>query len=358
MIFNLPDLGEGLAEAEIREWYVKQGDIVKVDQKLLSVETAKAVVDVPSPEAGKIVKLYGNKGDFIKTGAPLVEFEGDNGSVVGKLEASSHVLKEDNVIIGARKNENEFIKVLPAIRALAKQLNIDLNLVKPTGSHGEITEEDVRKSQGSDALHGVRRFMAEAMSYAHQEIAAVTLMDDANITHLSGNADITVAIFQALIHAIKKEPALNAWYDSKTKTRILQHDIHLGLAIDTEEGLFVPVLKDTHQKDAKALRSEIDVFKKSVRDRTVSPNDLKGATITISNFGMFAGRYATPMIVPPQVAILGCGQIRKEVKVVEDKMAICRVAPLSLTFDHRVVTGGEASRFLAAVIHYLESAHD
>lgn len=367
-IFFLPDLGEGLAEAEIHEWYVKEGDSVKVDQPMVSMETAKAVVDVPAPQAGKIVKLYGNKGDIIQTHGALVEFETsaelekkDQGTVVGSLEESTTLLDEGTMIIGAVKKNGVVTKAMPAVRALAKQLNVDLNLVTATGPQGQITSEDVKKAAtpiskftgNVETLHGVRRSMAIVMTQSHQEVVPVTLMDDADVTQIE--SDFTAHLLKAMVAAVIAEPSLNAWYDGKNMERCLHKEVNIGLAMDTEEGLFVPVLKDMANKSADKLRAEIDCFKKSVRARTVAPSDLQGATITLSNFGTIAGRYANPIIVPPMVAILGCGKLRDEVRARAGKMEIRRVAPLSLTFDHRAVTGGEATRFLAAVIKQLES---
>lgn len=372
--FYLPDLGEGLAEAEISEWHVKVGDVVKVDQPLVCMETAKAVVEVPSPQAGTIVKLHGNKGDIIPTHAPLVEFEGeetvakDNGSVVGSLEESSQILEEGEMIIGtARKVTHGPAKAMPAVRALAKELHVDLSAITGSGPQGQITAEDVKKAASStsapafqkegnfavETLKGVRRAMAMAMTQSHQEIVPVTIVDDADITDLPEKSDITVLLLQAMIAAIKEEPALNAWYDGKTMERCLHREIHIGLAMDMKEGLFVPVIKQADQKNAKELRAAIDTFKKSVSDRSIAPSDLQHATITLSNFGMFAGLYATPIVVPPMVAILGCGRFHEQAKVHEGKVAVRRIIPLSLTFDHRAVTGGEASRFLAALIKHL-----
>lgn len=376
-IFNLPDLGEGLAEAEVHEWHVKVGDEVKVDQPLVTMETAKAVVEVPSPQAGKIKKLYGNKGDIIQTHTPLVEFEGgeavsakDKGTVVGNLEESSAVLNEGDMIIGSAKTASANVKAMPAVRALAKQLNVDLNAVTATGTGGQITAEDVKKfaagSSSPDAikskftsgnvetLHGVRRAMAQAMTHSHAEVVPVTIIDDADITDLK-TKDITAALIQAVIAGIKAEPALNAWYDGKTFERCLMSEIHLGLAMDTTDGLFVPVLKNVEKKSAEDFRKEIDNFKTTVRARTVSPSELQGATITLSNFGMISGKYATPIIVPPMVAILGCGKLREEPRVHNGKIEIRKVIPLSLTFDHRAVTGGEATRFLGTVIQSLQA---
>lgn len=369
-IFHLPDLGEGLAEAEIREWYVKVGEIVKSDQPIVSMETAKAVVDVPAPQAGRILKLHGNVGEIIKTGTPLIEFEGesvatrkDNGTVVGNLEESSTILEESEMIIGTtQKTLTSSYKAIPAVRMLAKQLNVDLSLITPSGPQGQITVEDVKKfSQHKsklpgkvEALHGVRRSMAVAMTHSHQEVVPVTIIDDADITGFQENSDITVCLLKAMVTGIKAESSLNAWYDGKNMERCLHNDIHIGLAMDTAEGLFVPVLKDVEKKSSQELRTMIDTFKKTIRARTVAPSELQGATITLSNFGMIAGRYATPIIVPPMVAILGSGKIRDGVMPHNGKMEIRRILPLSLTFDHRAVTGSEATRFLGAVIYFLE----
>ncbi len=376
-IFHLPDLGEGLAEAEIHEWYVKVGDEVKVDQPLVSVETAKALVDIPSPESGRIVKLYGQPGEFINTHAPLLEFSSDNntnknnvnkdkGSVVGQLEESDTILKAEENIEPIQSAKTSNIKVMPAVRVFANKHNINLATVKPTGTQGQITIEDVEKlikpdntpDNKEETLHGVRHFMAIEMARAHQEVVNVTLVDEADITSLPDKTDITVSLIQAIITGIKAEPVLNVWYDGKIKKRILHNAIHLGLAMDTAEGLFVPVLKNILNQSPKDLRTEINRLKKSVQLRTIAKEDLQGATFTLSNFGVFAGRYATVMVVPPAVGILGCGRIRECVRVHEGKIAIRRIMPLSLSFDHRVVTGGEASRFLAAMMAHLEGRDD
>lgn len=362
--FNLPDLGEGLADAEIREWFVKIGDEVKLDQPLVCVETAKAVVEVPSPQAGRIKTLYGKVGDIVKTHAPLIEFESvidDAGSVVGSLEQSSKHLDESNVIIGSSVSAQQpNVQAMPAVRALAKQLQVDLSTIKPSGQQGQVTLDDVKKAAATNShlgptepLHGVRRAMAAAMTQSQQEIVPVTLFDDADITDLPENSDITVRLIQAIVAAVKAEPALNAWYDGKNTSRRLLNNVNIGLAIDTTEGLFVPVIKDAEKRDSKDLRLAINAFKQSVQARTIATSDLQGATISLSNFGMIAGLYATPIVVPPMVAILACGRIRAVVMAQQGKTVIRRLIPLSLTFDHRAVTGGEATRFLGAVIKNL-----
>lgn len=366
-IFHLPDLGEGLAEAEIREWYVKVGDHVKVDQPLLSMETAKAVVDVPSPYAGKIIKLFGQNGEMIATHSPLIEFEieggapeKDKGSVVGNLEISEGIMEEGDVIIGTPTKNTTAFKAMPAVRAFAKQLNIDLATVTPTGKDGQITAEDVKKMVGhslpenAETLHGARLFMAKAMMQSHQEIVSVNITEDADITNLS-NTDITYCVIQAMIAGIQTEPGFNAWFDGKTMSRSLKENINLGLAVDTEEGLFVPVIKDVENKSQAEIRDNINRFKNAAKDRSFSPEDFQHGTITLSNFGIFTGRYASLIIVPPMVAILGCGKIREAVLPINGKIEIRRILPLSLSFDHRALTGGEATRFLGAIIKTLET---
>lgn len=360
--FHLPDLGEGLPDGEITEWHVKEGDTVKVDEPLVSIETAKAVVEVPSPYSGKVAKLYGQPGDIIPTGAPLVDIDAgerqDSGTVAGEIKVGTEILTEKAISVSNRATG---IKVLPAVRALAKKLNVDLNVVTPTGPEGTITAEDVKKASEAlskagpiELLRGVRRTMAIAMAQSHAEVVPVTIFDDADITSWVKEKDFTVRIILAMIKACQKEPALNAWYDGQAMGRRLLPQVNLGLAMDTPDGLFVPVIHNAQEKTAAELRAEIERLKHEVQTRTVSPQNLQGATIVLSNFGKFAGRYANPIVVVPTVAILGVGALREELRPFNGEPAIRTVLPLSLTFDHRAVTGGEATRFLGTVIESLK----
>ncbi|OGT68354.1 MAG: hypothetical protein A3J38_08745 [Gammaproteobacteria bacterium RIFCSPHIGHO2_12_FULL_45_9] len=368
-IFNLPDLGEGLAEAEIREWYVKAGDEVKVDQPLVSMETAKAIVEVPSPYAGKIITLHGEANAIIKTGAPFITFETedgveDKGSVVGKLETSEKKWDDSEVIMGSSPTKSPQMKAMPAARVLANQMNIDLSQVTPTGPGGLITADDVKQCMSHQAptksltgetevLHGVRRVMAQMMAQSHRDVAAVTIVEDADISALTAGTDLTVKLLQAIVAAAKAEPALNAWFDGKTLERKLFDEVNIGIAIDSPHGLFVPVINQAETLSMQALRECVNQYKLAVNDRSVAPANLQGATISLSNFGTIAGRYATPIIVPPAVAILGCGRSREAPVVRKGQLVVGKVMPLSLTFDHRAVTGGEATRFLGVVIDTL-----
>ena len=370
-IFKLPDLGEGLQEAEVVTWHVQPGQDVAADQLLVSVETAKALVDIPAPFAGRIAKLFGKPGETVHVGAPLVAFEraagetgqeGDAGTVVGEMQVGLNVSPEVPAT-PATTSATKGIKATPAVRALANKLDVDLTMVTPTGADGLITAGDVQRVAKllaevgpQELLRGVRKAMALNMTLAHTEVASATLMDDADLHAWPAGTDVTTRLIRALIAGCKAEPALNAWYDSKAVGRRVLKQIHLGVAVDSAEGLFVPVIRDVENRDPARLRQELDGTIAAVKSRKIKPEDLRGNTITLSNFGTMAGRYAAPVVLPPTVAILGAGRMRDEVVAYQGSPAIHKVLPMSLAFDHRAVTGGEAARFMAAVLADLERA--
>jgi pyruvate dehydrogenase E2 component (dihydrolipoamide acetyltransferase) len=248
-------------------------------------------------------------------------------------------------------------------------MQVDLNSAQPTGPGGLITVDDVRRliadsmlANGQDqifegpkeTLHGTRRAMAQAMRASHQWVVPATIFDDANMTHLSAEADLTVSLIKAIVFAAQAEPSLNAWFDGAALARRLFEDIHVGIAVDSPEGLFVPVLHHAQHASGSEIRQSINRLKKAIETRSLSPAEMQGYTITLSNFGVFAGRYATPIIIPPTVAIIACGRIRQVPVLDQDRLIVGRMLPLSITFDHRAVTGGEAARFLGAMVRYLE----
>ncbi len=362
--FNLPDLGEGLQEAEIVAWHVAVGDRVGADQPLVSVETDKAVIEIPSPQAGRIAKLLARAGEIVEVGAPLVAFEqaveAGTGTVAGEIKASSEVMEEEATVEGPAAAAA--VKATPMVRALARRLGVDLAVVSPSGPGGAITAPDVERAAQTlaeaaslEPLHGVRRAMAQRMAQAHAEVAAATVVDEADIDSWRKGADVTIRLIRAVVAGCKAEPSLNAWYDSRAVGRRLHDKIDLGIAVDTKDGLFVPVMRDVGSRDAADLRRGLEAMKADITARTVPPEELRGATITLSNFGTLAGRYAVPVVVPPQVAILSAGRIAPRVIAVKGKAVIHRMLPLSLTFDHRAVSGGEAARFVGAAIADLES---
>ena len=469
--FYLPDLGEGLPDATIVEWLVEVGGIVKLDEPMVSMETAKAVVEVPSPFSGKLAKVHGDAGDVIATGAALAEFEidpklpqraeaestghhhapppkaaapaktgapapdhkgvvasdeggeiaaggkaprADEGTVVGAMQSSDRVHAEQATSIGG-------VKAVPAVRALAKKLGVDLARVSASGAGGVVTLQDVKAaaaagtakvgaapraavgaasaaigapSTGSIAaeatpagatsaqrttlsaagkpmrttppgfaatgqpeqLKGVRRNMARVMAAAHAAVVPTTLSDDADIhAWLPGN-DITGRLVRAIVRACKAVPALNAWFDGDNLTRTLHPHVDIGIAVDTDDGLFVPALRNADMLDAAGVRAAVNRLRAQVEDRSIPSTELSGYTISLSNFGVFAGRYATPVVVPPCVAIVAAGKGRHQMTPVMGGFESHRVVPLSLTFDHRAATGGEAARFLKAMLDDLALA--
>lgn len=378
--FRLPDLGEGLADADIVEWHVKAGDTVAVDQLLLSVETAKAIVELPSPCAGVVSHCFGEPGDTVNTGEPLVEFvqdEGsdtagreDNGSVVGEMPVARE-RSEDHFVIGQGNSLNvgARVRVTPSVRALARRLNVDIQQISGSGPDGRITADDVEKAGRLDQqlgqgerLTGVRKSMARTMALAHAQVVPVTLFDEADVSHWETTEDVSVRLVQAIAAGCAAVPDLNGWFHGDEQhqqmTRRLISQIDLGIAVDTEQGLFVPVLRDVANRSADDLRAGLDRLKADVRARTIPPREMQGATITLSNYGAIAGRYGTPVVVPPTMAILGAGRVLEKPLCAMGELFAGKVLPLSLTFDHRAVTGGEASRFLVAVITDLQKEPD
>jgi 2-oxoisovalerate dehydrogenase E2 component (dihydrolipoyl transacylase) len=368
--FKLPDLGEGLAEAEILEWHIKPGDHVVVDQPMVSVETAKAVVEVPVPFSGTVTALHGAVGDVLATGSPLVDF--DSGTVVGSMPRTcdEEFVDSDTVAAPAVRDATRF-RAVPVARALAKRLEMDLGAIEGSGPDGLIRLDDVlaragierrRTPPGLDAppgstaepLRGARRAMAHSMSVSRDQVSGSTVCDDADIHGWTHRGDYMVRVVRAMIAACAAEPSLNAWYDSANNSRILLGHIDLAIAVDTDGGLIVPVLRDIRNKTPGELRSAIAAQKEAARRRTVQPADLRDFTLMLSNFGTLAGRYGIPLVVPPAVAILGSGTVREDAVVAAGAVVAHRRMPLSLSFDHRCITGGEACRFLAAVIADLE----
>lgn len=368
--FKLPDLGEGLPEAEIVEWHVKVGDTVELDQVLVSVETAKAIVEVPSPEAGTIAKLFGEAGDIIHTGEPLLAFEGegeDTGTVVGELKSSGSGENEgeaDSFIIGAAPSSKRARanRATPGVRALAERLGISLENIRGSGPGGLITNDDVHRQAShqkqlgeAEALRGPRRTMAKNMALSHAQVVPVSIFEDADIHDWKKGTDITMRLVQAIARACEVSPALNCWFDGDNLSRRLLDEVHIGIAVDTPDGLFVPVLRDVNHRSMEDLRRGLENLREAVATRKIPPQEMQGATITLSNFGTLTGQYANPIVSPPQVAIVGAGKIREKVVPHKGQPSVRRIMPLSVTFDHRAATGGEAARFMAAVIESLGS---
>ncbi len=357
--FLLPDLGEGLPDAEIVAWHVGPGDHVVADQPLLAVETDKAVVEIPSPKSGHIAQLHAAEGDIVRVGEPLVRFSdeapADVGAIVGDLEQ-----RERTVHAPARKPRPPAgVRAAPAVRARARRLGVDLGHVVGTGPDGTISGADVdaaatKAPEGTESLRGARRSMAMNMARAHAEVVPATVTDEADIGGWGPTEDATLRLVRAVATACTAEPALNVTFHGPDVGRSPNEHVDLGVAVDTDDGLFVPVLRDVADREPEDLRAELDALKAAVADRSIGPESLREPTVTLSNFGAIGGRHGSLVVVPPQVAIVGAGRAREAAVSKNGALATGTRLPLSLTFDHRVVTGGEAARFLNALVADLE----
>ena len=312
----------------------------------------------------------------------------DSGTVVGAMQSSNTVRSESAVAVGG-------VKAMPAVRALARKLGVDVARVRATGSDGVVTMNDVKQAAAdgsakagaasavahaapapaaqrtpmsasgkpmrtqSPAVHasgqpeqlkGVRRNMARVMADAHAKVVPTSLVDDADLHAWIGKQDITARLIRAIVAACKAVPALNAWFDGDKLVRTLHPHVDIGIAVDTDDGLFVPALRNADMLDGNGVRAAIGRLRAQVEDRSISATELQGYTISLSNFGMFAGRYATPVVVPPTVAIVGAGKLSFDVVAVMGGIEVHRRMPISLTFDHRAATGGEAARFLKTLL--------
>ena len=400
--FKLPDLGEGITEGEVRKWLVKEGDIVKRDQSLAELETDKAVVEMPSPAAGKILKIYHPEGGVIKVGEVLVTIGADGEvtpapevrkpsvSVVGELpEAPEAVPTPPQAIpVAATEPAGGAVLALPAVRQLATQLGVDLSKVKGTGPEGRITEEDVKGQKEAPRerprivpkfdiygyverrpIRGVRRAVAKKMIESQTKAAHVTAMDEADVTELvalrerkkeilleTKKVRLTYMpfIIKAIVEALKENPVLNSSYNEEADEIVIKKYYNIGFAVATEDGLIVPVIKGADQKSIVELAQEVEKLAELAGSRKVDLGDLKGGTFTITNYGVFGGTYGTPIINYPEAAILGTGRIADVPKVVDGEIKIRKVLHLSLSFDHRIMDGADAGRFMNALKRYLE----
>ncbi|EGU44466.1 branched-chain alpha-keto acid dehydrogenase subunit E2 [Vibrio orientalis CIP 102891 = ATCC 33934] len=375
--FLLPDLGEGLAESEIVEWHIKVGDSVELDQVVLTVETAKAVVEVPAPYSGVVISRHGEAGDVINIGALLLEIEEqpelvgstssaqsnktDAATVVGNVSHTTHQVDVDDFWIGSTHNptNEELVTALPSARLLAKKLGVDLNTVHGSGANGMVTDADIytearKQSPGTEVLKGARRTMVSTMSDSHHNVAAVTITEEASLANWSSSEDISGRLIKAVVYACQQEPAMNAWFDAETMTRCVHSRVNIGIAVDSSHGLYVPVLKHAETFNNDDIRNWLNETVKGIRERKIGRESLQNATITLSNFGAIAGIFATPVVSPPQVAIVGAGRIIERVIMDHGKPTAIKVMPLSITFDHRACTGGEAARFTKKLVEHLQ----
>ena len=412
--FLFPDVGEGIHEGTIVKWLVKKGDVVKQDQVIAEVETDKAVVEIPSPVAGKVLATHGIVGTIIKVGQPLVTFDivGDipktahghditpekSGGVVGMIPDSEEALGSAKLSASKKSaavSVSSNVKATPFVRKLAQELGVDVSAIKGTGNDGMITADDVKKAANVGSvvsagakpeqsipkvvkkydmwgyvdhvpLKGMRKAIAVHMEEA-RSAPVVTHTDEADVTELAAvrekekksaekkGVKLTYLpyIIKALIESLKKHPLLNAELDRANEDIIVKKYFNIGVAVDTGEGLVVPVVKGADKKDLFAIAKEIEELAVKARDKKLDLMDMKGGTITITNIGPLGGLYFTPILNSPEVAILGLGKMMDKPVVRDGKIVVRKILPISLTFDHRVVDGAEAARFVTDFIGFL-----
>lgn len=374
--FLLPDLGEGLSEAEIINWHVAPGDRVVADQPLVTVETDKAVVDIPSPGSGVVEACLGEPGDVVAVGEPLLRFSGaagrqDAGAVVGELpqavrgepkrpaEPAPEAEPAPSAQAAAAPIHRAEVKASPRARKRARELGVELGSVIGTGPHRVIQVRDVEAAVvgAGDRLEGVRRAMARRMADADQRVVRATVTGEADISAWSRSSrpgSPILRLLRAMAVAVEAAPRMNAWFDDRAERVANQATVNVGIAMETQDGLFVPVLRDVAGKSQVELEAELDRLQGEVESRTIRPDELRGATISLSNFGAIGGLYAEMVVVPPQVAIIGAGRAFERVVLRDGAPAAANMLPLSVTFDHRVLTGVEACTYLLAMTADLE----
>jgi 2-oxoisovalerate dehydrogenase E2 component (dihydrolipoyl transacylase) len=404
--FKLPDLGEGLEDAEVVRWLVSEGDEVRLNQPLVEVDTAKALVEIPSPVAGKVAKLHASEGAVVKVGAPLVTFEVAEEAAEAKrtavlvgygVEDQPKVARRRRLRpkdgLGVRpqppkRSESAsaepsapsgsspptgVVLAAPPVRKLAKEMGVDLSRVSGTGTGGRITKDDVVAVAGAGVaeaapdtdereeripIRGVRRRVAERVARSAAEIPHVTTFLTVDATHLLAARDAAqsragdkkvsplAVVARAFVEICKEHPKLNASWDEEAQEIVLKRHYHLGVATDTERGLVVPVIKNADSKDVVDLAAEIARLAAAARQGAAAPEDLSGSTVTISNVGTFGAEFGTPIINWPESSILALGAIVERPLMDSGQLVVRPTVTLSLSFDHRIADGAEAGRAL------------
>ena len=337
--FKLPDLGEGVREGEIARWLVEVGQEIAEDDPLVEIQTDKTTVEIPSPAAGQVARILVEEGELVPVGTPLVLIGSD-----------------------ADAPEPKRIQATPLVRRIASELDVALDSIKGSGPGGRITEDDVRaaatprEGERREPLRGVRRQIAEHLARSHKEVPAVTVVEECDFTELSavrGERSYLPYVLAAAVAGLKEFPELNATLAGDEIVYWERYD--LGVAVQTEGGLVVPVLRGADEKSLDELEAESSRLAEGARAGTLKPEELRGSTFTVTSAGRLGGLFATPLVNHPEVAILGLHRIAERPVVRSGEVVVREVGWLSCTFDHRVVDGARASEFLLGVIARLES---
>ncbi len=428
--FTLPDLGEGIAEAQIIRVMIKPGDKIEHDQYLMEVETDKAAVEIPSPFAGTATNVHVKEGQTVNVGEVIVTFDGDSsgGSTASNKPKSSAAPASEAVAVQASTtmtapamaptvgstnvsppptNRKTTAAAAPAVRKLARELGFNLDSIVGSGPGGRITKQDVEQHASSGAATGsassgsasarqpaprpmtpapgtpgqdkwgpirtaplaqIRKTIARQMSKSAFTAVHVTHSDDADVSKLDrlrhelndatdNNPKLTIMPFviRAVCLAMRKFPIFNASFDEDHGQIVYKDYVNVGVAVDSERGLIVPVIRNADQMSLRQIASSLRSIAEQIRSNQFAIEDLRGGTFTITNVGALGGTYSTPIINHPEVAILGLGR-SKQVPVVKDgEIKPALLLPMNLSFDHRATDGADAARFTGEIINYLET---
>lgn len=434
--FKFPDVGEGIHEGTIVKWRVKENDEVKSDQVLVEIETDKAIVEIPSPRAGIVAKMFHKEHEIIKVGEILVVIV-DNGEtydpaavsaapamqekppvqtgekgpgVVGSIDSSGAEIPKVEIRARAQattQNQTSAIKILPATRMLAQKLGVDISKITGTGPGGLITDQDVKNIKGDELqtsnvistssptitpskasqsktfpgditrtpYKGIRKAIGDHMVTSLTRAAQVTHVDTIDVSKLvarreqeksaaqSQNIKLTFLAYitKAVAETLKEFPIVNSELDDTSNPSapeiITKNFCNIGIAVDTEEGLFVPTIKDADKKDLLMIAQEIVTLAEKAKNKKLTPDDMSGGTFTITNYGSIGGDFATPVINYPEAAILGLGKIRDAfaIDLTTKQPVATKTMTLALTFDHRIIDGATAARFVNALGQKLQA---
>ena len=390
--FKLPDLGEGVTEAEIDRWLVKEGDTIGEDEPLVDVITDKASAEIPSPFEGVVSRIHVKEGEVVSVGTTLVTIGGDDEAVASSpstqevAAAPKTELRPEVTSIGGN-GSGVSVKAMPPVRKLAREMGIDLSAVTGTGPGGRILRKDLEAHRGvapepeersiaapepiipgrREPLRGVRRKIAERMTDAHRRVPPVTHVEECDVTELDATRKLANErdeastrltflpfIVKAVVAALKDFPALNSSLDEEAGEIVYHADLNVGIAVDTPAGLVVPVIKNADTKRLREIATEIERFARAGREGKLDSADLQGGTFTVTSPGPFGGLMATPIVMWPQAAILGVHRAIDRPVVRDGQVVVRKMMNLSVSFDHRILDGMTAARFVLDVVKLLE----
>jgi len=362
--FKLPDLGEGLTEGEIGRWLVAEGQDVAEDDPLVEIQTDKTTVEIPSPAAGRVARILAAEGDIVPVGTVIVVIGEDGAAALAaeqpRAEPAPTTAEEQRP---RERTMSERVRATPLVRRLAQELGVDLATVRATGPQGRVTEQDVRAAAGAGAataasgerrlpLRGVRRQIAEHLALAHREIPAVTFVEECDFSGVDLGRLIPT-VLRATALSLREYPELNARLEDDEIVLLERYD--LGVAVQTDQGLVVPVVRDCDTASLDELAAEVQRLAESARAGALKPEELRGSTFSVTSAGKLGGVVVTPLINHPEVGILGVHRIAPRPVVRDGEVVVRPMGNISVTFDHRVVDGARAAEFALAVIARIQA---